>query len=155
KWRPWPGILSGLLLGWIWLTREEGIWLLPGIAVLAGGAAIGAFHSKKLKTLAANLCAIVIAFGFTQLAFGAANKIAYGKFIGVDFKERNYQHALQAIHGVLSGGTRHYVSVTKAAREQIYRVSPTFASLSPYLDVPEDQGWAAISCSAVPVTCGE
>jgi hypothetical protein len=148
-------IASGLALGWIWLTREEGVWLLPGIAVLSAGAFIREFRVGRLRSFATGLAVLAITFGATQIAFSVANRIAYGKFVGIDFKERNFQRALSAIHSVVSGGTQHYVSVTRSAREQIYRVSPTFATLSRYLDVPPDQGWASIGCAVIPSTCGE
>jgi hypothetical protein len=148
-------IASGLALGWLWLTREEGVWLLPGIAVLSAGALVRDVRVGRLRAFAASLVIFVATFGATQIAFLTANRIAYGKFIGVDFKEANFRRALSAIHSVVSGGTRHYVSVTRSAREQIYRVSPAFATLSRYLDVPPDQGWAATGCAVIPSTCGE
>jgi roadblock/LC7 domain-containing protein len=147
--------LGGLALGWIWLTREEGVWLLPGMAILSAGAFIREFRVGRLRAFTAGLAILVATFGATQLAFSLANRIAYGQFIGVDFKERNFQRALGAIHSVVSGGTQHYVSVTKASREQIYRVSPSFASLARLLDLPADQGWGVIGCAAIPSTCGE
>jgi hypothetical protein len=149
------GIASGLALGWLWLTREEGVWLLPGLAILVAGAFMRDFRVGRLRAFATGLAILAVTYGATQIAFSTANLIAYRKFISVDFKERNFQRALGAIHSVTSGETRHYVSATRATRDQIYRVSPSFASLSRYLDVPVDQGWAMISCSAVPTMCGE
>lgn len=149
------GIASGLTLGWLWLTREEGVWLLPGIAILSIGALIREFRVGRLRAFAAGLAILIVSFAATQAAYRVANRIAYGKFIGVDFKEANYQRTLRALASVLSGGTRHYVSVTKSAREQIYKVSPAFASLSRYLDVPTDEGWPLISCTVDPSSCGE
>jgi hypothetical protein len=31
------GLIAGLFLGWVWLTREEGLWPIPGLAILAAG----------------------------------------------------------------------------------------------------------------------
>jgi hypothetical protein len=149
------GVLSGLALGWVWLTREEGVWLLPGIAVLSAGALLRDIRVGRLRAFTAGLAILAVTYGATQLAFSVANRIAYGKFIGVDFKEGNYQRALKAIHSVLSGGTRQFVSVTADARQEIYRVSPAFANLSPYLEGPAGRAWGSTSCSVAPSTCGE
>ena len=63
-------------------------------------------------------------FVATQIGFCTANWWVYGKFVGVDFKEANFQRALSAMTGVRSGETKPYVPVTAATRQQIYRVSP-------------------------------
>ena len=108
-----------------------------------------------MRAFVASLAIFAITFTATQVAFRTANRIAYGKFVGVDIKEANFQRALSAIHSVVSGGTKRYVSTTRSAREQIYRVSPTFATLARYFDVPPDQGWGALGCAVIPSTCGE
>jgi hypothetical protein len=148
-------VICGLLLGWFWLTREEGAWILPGMVVLVAAALWTAFRRHRLRTLLAPLTIVVCIFAITQIGYRAANWWAYGKFIGVELKDKSFENALGAINSVLSGGTKPFVSVTKAARERIYAVSPTFASLRDYLDGNQTLWSADLTCGLLPDSCGE
>jgi hypothetical protein len=148
-------ILCGAVLGWFWLTREEGIWILPGIAILVGVAIWNGFRTRRMGDLLAPLMIVVCIFVVMQVSFRAINLLAYGKFVGVEVKDRDYERALRAINSVRSGGNMAFVSVTKAARMQIYAVSPAFASLKDYFDGPDKLGWVTFSCDAYPSSCGE
>jgi len=71
-------------------------------------------------------------------------------------KDRNFERALAALASVRSGGVRPYVVVTRAARQRIYAISPSFAQLARYLDIPiEQEGWTRTTCSRDPSLCGE
>ena len=67
--------------------------------------------------------------------------------------------AIGAIHSVRSGGIKPFVSVTRAARQTIYPVSPAFAELAPYLDGTArrgvEQGHLRYSGASAAYTCGE
>ena len=146
---------AGLLLGWFWLTREEGAWFAPAACILVLAALWQAYRNRRMRELAASLAVIILAFASTQVAFRAINQQVYGRFLGVDIKEPNFQKAMRAIASVRSGGTKPYVSVTKAAREKIYRVSPNFASLKGHLEGQTSGGWREITCKLYPAACGE
>jgi hypothetical protein len=147
--------LAGAVLGWFWLTREEGIWIFPAIVLLLGIAAFRDLHKQRLGEFAGIVMIFCGVFSASQIGFRTANLLAYGKFVGVDTKERNFERALAAIHSVRSGGTRPFVSITQAARDRVYAVSPAFASLAGYLDGPQSEGWRQLTCDIKPVTCGE
>ena len=98
--------LTGFFLGWLWLTREEGIWILPAAIVLIGAAVYRGHRVLQLRACAGTLAMVIAVFATIQLGFAAVNWLAYGKFVGVDFKETNYQRALRAIDSVRSGGTK-------------------------------------------------
>ena len=149
------GVLSGTVLGWLWLTREEGLALLPAIAVLVTAAGVHAVRDRRLRVLAGTLVVVTTSFVVPQVAFRAMNWRWYGTWVGVDFNEGNFQRALKALHSVRSGEVRPFVSVTRSTRQRIYAVSPAFASIGPSLDGPLEAGWMPHSCAAVPVTCGE
>jgi hypothetical protein len=136
----WAAI-SGATLGWFWLTREEGASFVPAMVVLAAAAALVAWRAARVGEFAAALLVLIAVFAATQVGFRGVNWWAYGKFVGVDFKEANFQRALGAIHSVRSGGTKPFVSVTRAARDRIYDVSPSFASLKGYIESDEAVGY--------------
>jgi hypothetical protein len=147
-------VICGLLLGWFWLTREEGVWIVPGIAIMVATAGWTAFRLRKLRDLLAPLTIVVCIFAVMQVGFRTANLWAYGKFSGVEAKDKNFERALGAINGVLSGGNKPFVSATATARGRIYAVSPAFASLKGYFDNPNRANWEKVSCDAYAV-CGE
>ncbi len=149
------GAVSGAMLGWIWLTREEGLWLVPALAVLF---AVSLFHARRagaLRGFAISAAIFLGIFAATQIGFAAANWWAYGKFIGVDFKEANFRRALGALASVHSGETKPDILVSSATRKRIYEVSPAFASLAGDLEGGMGQGWIKTSCTLQPETCGE
>jgi hypothetical protein len=138
-------VICGLALGWLWLTREEGVWIIPGVALLVGAAGLHAFRARQLQSFGTAITIVILVFAATQGAFRAGNWWVYGSPVGVDFKETNFQRALRAIHSVRSGGIAPYISITPTARERVYAVSPAFASLKGYIE-GVGQGWAKISC---------
>ncbi len=141
--------LTGFFLGWLWLTREEGVWVLPGAIILIGTASYRGYRSRRLRELAGTLAMVIAVFATIQVGFAAVNWAVYGKFVGVDFKETNYQRALRAIDSVRSGGTKDFVSITHAAMKRVDAVSPAFASLAPYFNGP-GKGWESFSCNLYP-----
>jgi hypothetical protein len=147
---------SGAILAWFWLTREEGVWILPAVALTIAYAFL---HHKELplweSTLKPTLL-MLIAFGAVQGAFCFGNWIAYGSFSGVDVKEKNFQAAMSAMESVQVGERKAYVSVPQAVRGKIYEISPAFAELKNILD-PEGtlSQWQAGGCMYHKETCGD
>jgi hypothetical protein len=155
KQKLWYAALAGVVLGWLWLTREEGVWILPALTILVGAAALRAYRDRQTRQFVWTLLTVIFVFAATQVGFRSVNWWVYGTFVGVDFKERNYQRALAAIHSVRSGGVVPSISITKKAREYVYAVSPSFASLKDYLDGPAGDGWAIVSCNTMKAGCPE
>jgi len=149
-------IVAGALFGWFWLTREEGVWLLPAMVVLVFFAFLRKrTHLTTMKWLSPTLVAVG-AFISVLTLFAAINFFIYGMFVGVDFKERNFQAALSALESVQIAKPISYVNVPRAARMQIYAVSPHFAELRPYLDPrPGPSPWEAGDCPFRPTACGD
>jgi hypothetical protein len=147
--------LTGLLLGWFWLTREEGAFTIPALILLVVVGGITAFKGRHMREFLAALLIVIASYAACELGFRGLNWVAYGAFIGVDIKEANFQRALGQLHSVRSGGVRPFVSITRAARERVYAVSPAFASLAGYLDGPPGSDWVDVTCKGNPTACGE
>lgn len=154
KERAFYGALSGAAFGWFWLTREDSVWLAPAIAILLAAGALRAFRERTLRELAGAVIVVIAVFGATQVAFRSVNWWVYGKFVSVDVKETNFQRAMGALQSVLSGGNQPFVPVSRAARERIYAISPSFASLAIHLDRGVGAAYDSISCPLQPTTCG-
>src|SRR6185369_8350307 len=137
--------------------REEGVWLLPGLGLLAA-AAIFASRQAQGECLRLLRDMGIVAFAFLAVygAFLAANRIAYGSFAGVDFKERNFVAAVGALQSVEVGPVVPYVPVPLAVRNAVAKVSPTFAPLSVPLAPGGDLfGWSEPGCRMIQSTCGD
>lgn len=149
------GALAGIVLGWFWLTREEGLLIVPVIVLLLAAA----WWLRRLRSLPARpLVAIVLVAGMgfvaVHAAFRTMNFLYYKSFAGVDMRERNFVAALGAIQSVRVGEEKIFVPMTRAARERVYEVSPTFASLRNYFDPPTGSPWSQ-GCDWWHWTCGE
>jgi hypothetical protein len=153
--RAFYSLLSGMLLGWLWLTREEAVWIVPGGAVIFLAAAWQAWRGRNPRPLAWSSAIVLLSFAATQLAFEAVNWRVYGKFVGVDVKERNFQRALGALQSVRSGASRPFVAITNASMQKVYEVSPTFATLQPHFQGPVGKTWEQTSCHTLGTTCGD
>jgi hypothetical protein len=148
-------LLSGVLLGWLWLTREETVWIVPGAVVIFLAATWQAWCSRNPRPLAWSAAIVLLSFAATQLAFEAVNWRVYGKLVGVDVKERNFQRALGALQNVRSGASRPFVAVTNASMQKAYEVSPAFATLQPHFQGPIGKTWEQTSCHTLATTCGD
>ena len=150
-------LLAGGALGWFWLTREEGIWIVPGLTVLVfGGGVVAALERRKiLWNVIAPMGITLMVCLFVQLLFAGLNYKAYGSFVGVDMKERQFAGALRAIQAAGAPTMRPYLVPTRAARQQLYAVSPTFATLRDYFDPPNSPSPWQAGCPLYPQTCGD
>jgi hypothetical protein len=154
--KPGVGLIAGLMLGWVWLTREEGLWIAPGLVMLAAGGLYRAVVERGALRFAAAALVAFAAFGAVNATFRAINWKLYGTPVGVEYKEPNFVRAIGAIHSVRSGEVKPFVSVTRATRQKIYPVSPSFAELGPYLDGEPGERWEKAVCDTLHrETCGE
>lgn len=150
--------LAGLTLGWAWLTREEGIWLVPGLGVLTAGAAL-IYRRQRHELLALTRSIAVAAIGFiaVNVAFMTGNRLVYGSFVGVDFKEHNFEATLEALQDVENGPIIPFVPVPNTTRSEVAKISPAFAPVSAALapGQPVFETWSRGSCGVDKTACGE
>ena len=146
---------AGLALGWLWLTREEGIWLVPGVAFVLLAAGYRAHRRGRIRRVGALMLSLFASFAVTQVALRAVNQWNYGSFVAVDMKDGNFAAAMKAIASVRSGGTLPYVTISRAARAEVYAVSPTFALMQGYFELGDGVRWARISCNSRFTPCDE
>lgn len=149
-------VAAGILFGWLWLTREEGVWLVPSLVALVAFAFLreGWLHGCR-RWLTSSLV-MVCTFAVVNVVFATINWVNYGSFVGVDVKTRSFQSALSALESVQVSKPISYVNVPRAARMQIYAISPHFANLRPYLDpVRGPSPWEAGECMFHASACGD
>lgn len=148
-------LLGGIMLGWLWITREDGVWLVPGLFLFF---ALRVVQLKLLNIKISYFLTLIIYFivsaAIVWSCIAAINWIKYGDFEEVDFKSASFEHAVQAIQSVRVGRPEAYIPAPNKVLRAIYAASPAFARLKPYFDGP-GKGWEAPGCATYPSTCGE
>jgi hypothetical protein len=137
-------ILLGFAIGLFWITREESIWILPSILLLAAVILYGAWQSSRTAFHT------VIKVGLLVLACAALpsnivswqNYRHYGWFGTVEFKASEFKAAYGALQRVEVGPQYFQVPVTQETREAIYPLSPAFKTLRPWL---ERDAWTSVA----------
>jgi hypothetical protein len=140
----WAAAL-GLALGAFWLTREEGVWVVPSLVVLALPAMTRLRTSWK--PLAWALPPFVIAWAFLPVLFGSISEYRYGVFATNEFREHPFRAAVGALQRVDHASWHAQVPLPAETRERIYAASPRFAELRPFLEGPVGQTWTRNSCA--------
>lgn len=150
--------LTGVLAAWAWLTREEGVWLLP-LALLALIPVLAHDPPPTWRGRAARLkpAGVVVAVAVAAiLAFGLLNWAVYGRFVVNEIKDGAFQGAMKALQDASAPFHKTGVPVPAAARARIYAVSPAFAELKePTLDGPLQANATAAGCNDNPAICGD
>lgn len=148
--------VAGLATGWVWLSREEGLWLLPMLFIGVGAATLAVRGAAVPFRRSLAVVMTVAAAGFLVVtgAFRLGNLVHYGRWVGVEIHDRDFRRALAALQSVQAGDPIPFVPVTRAAREAIYGVSPSFAAIRAHLDPATGPVWQA-GCDFYPETCGE
>ncbi|MBV9555665.1 MAG: hypothetical protein JO254_01165, partial [Pseudolabrys sp.] len=151
---PWrKAVWAGALAGLLWLTREEGIWILPASLLIVACAIVRTrpFRSQVFKP------AVVVASAMAVVAMvGLINLHYYGRYVLNETKDSDFQAALTSLQRAAYPDQRPYLTVPKAARLRIYQNSPSFAKLKFYLD-PDDapSPWNYGCTSGYPIPCDD
>ena len=154
----WLGSWAGFLLAVFWLTREEGLWIVPTCSVLFIGAIVRPTWKDtviRIRLLAPGLASLVVGIIGTIGIIGAINTYYYGRFVIVEMKSAEFQRAMIALQRV--GATYHkpFLPVPRAARDAMYTASPSFALLRPFLDPPNKKSPWEGACTLIEGTCGD
>jgi hypothetical protein len=165
------GIGFGSIAGAFWLTREEGVWLLPAVAFVFAIAGIGILRrdwipkseSGIFQRRSSHFKAIAMPFGVALIAFLATDGLVagmnyrhYGVFETNEFKAKSFLRAYGALMRIRHDAWRRYIPFPKDARRHAYSVSPAARELAPFLDGTLGEEWRKETCKHVKITpCSE
>lgn len=148
-------IMAGLMFAWLWLTREEGVWILPSLALLFMFALWQFWRQKKLKQgFLSSVLVLVLSFSSVHLAFRLMNWQVYDSFVGLDIKEKNFKATLAALQSVRMEKPISHVPVSNATMQHIYSISPSFAELKHFFN-SHGRHWRYHGCPFYPWACEE
>lgn len=155
------GVACGLVLGAFWLTREEGPWLVPAVAVtvllsLFAAVAIRPAWAPSLpawpRSVGLPLVVAIAVFAACNGVVAGINYMKYGVFITTEFKATPFLRAYGALARIKQDHWQRFVVFPKDARERAYSVSPAARELAPVLDGPRGAIWRQTGCTQTHVT---
>jgi hypothetical protein len=153
----------GLSLAAFWMTREEGLWLVPtllaAVAMLvlvrlagSGGALRARINQPSLRQ-DAGVTALALGVALCGVtAIGTQTMRAYGIADIVEFKQKEFLSAYGALSRVEPESWKPYVPVSRATLHKIYAVSPAAAALKPFLDGQNVQPTIQFGCQLYKVS---
>lgn len=136
-------VALGLSMTAFWLTREEGIWLLPTLGMIIAFAIYRLWRNKpgnwpkKVYLWAASFAIWIVAI----LAVSLINLYNYGIFAQTEFDSSIFKSAYGSLTRVKSTDWKPFTPVSKRTRKEIYKVSPSFEELKPYLEGALGEFW--------------
>lgn len=140
-------ISLGLLGGVFWLTREEGVWILPSMAILVGYWIWTRARQAWSSRAAAMYLGLPLVLALVPVhAVNSLNYLHYGVFRNNDFDSPDFVGAYGALSRIRHAEWRRYVVFPKDARERAYRFSPAARELEPYFEGDLGRAWRAIGC---------
>src|SRR5712692_6561583 len=166
------GIGLGLVSAAYWMTREEGVWLFPALAVVMTVALIGIWQpnwcpasergavprrSAHLKTIALPLVLALAIFTAADWLVAGVNYHHYGIFETNEFKSQSFLRAYGALLRIKHDHWRPFITFPKDARQHAYAVSPAAHELANSFEGDIGKGWLYISCTSLgrPKSCDE
>ena len=128
--------LLGCAFSLLWFTREEGIWMLPSLAlfilyflIINSGLTWREFCKRATCLVWIGLIFVGVKFTFTTL-----NQKYYGAPVIIELKTPEFQAALGGLMNIDGLGSKRYVPVSFKSQAAAIEASPTFSKLAEYLE---------------------
>lgn len=135
-------VLSGVGLGLAWLTREDGVWLLPFAAAGTLILILTALRDKGSLVKKLGRCALLaVPYGLLAaaiLVYSAVNYACYGLFAVSDFSSGSFAAAVGAMSRVKAEEWKPLCSVPTDVCMKLYDAVPQLKQLEYWLE--EDEG---------------
>ncbi|MBK8597015.1 MAG: hypothetical protein IPN83_15765 [Holophagales bacterium] len=151
--------LSGLALGALWLTREEGIWILPAVGSLLAATVLRTVIARGTRRQLGEAVGLVVLpaglLGASLMAVALVNYRVYGAFTVRESTSAPFLSAYGALARIRSRAPIPRVPVPREVRLRAYAQSPAFRSLEPLLEGGVGRGFVTASEQLIPEAKGE
>lgn len=144
----WLSLLGAFFL-FFWLTREEGVWLLPLVAIIIMTPILidgyDTFTRKLNKQVLINrvllsLIPLLITIVGIHIV-SSINQRYYDLYTRVEFQSNSFVDAYGSLLRVHHENWIPDVPVPKDVRQKVYAVSPAFKELEPFLEGDIGKSW--------------
>ena len=139
---------AGAVGALFWLTREEGLWLVPAVFLLvAHWLWVNIRRTDRSPRLLLMYVAVpLVTFAMLVGLVDAVNLAHYKVFRNNDFRSSDYQSAYGALARIKHDRWTRYVVFPDDARKRAYAVSPAALELKPYFEGERGKIWEKVSC---------
>ncbi len=142
-------IIGGLTLASLWLTREDGIWILPFVLVVTLIVLISILYmkikeKKKFKITKTLVGKVIVSILPLIILFGSMNLIRtinyakYGVYVYNEINDGYFGKVIKAMYSVKTDEDIQYVTVTRNKLNKIYEYSETLSSIKPQMEASMD-----------------
>ena len=128
---------GGMGLALAWVTREDGIWLLPFVVVSSGVILVFLAKSPAVQKRVHKAFSLCIPCALTLcavLSFCVMNNAYYGRFIVSDFTSKEFEDVMGALSRVEHADWQPKVIVPRDVRFQLYDKVPELEQIRPALE---------------------
>ena len=139
---------TGLTLAALWLTREEGPWILPPLLLMAV-IHLAAYRSRGYRLLLREVALLGVIGGTAAIGVGTVglvNAWQYGVGDAVEVKQTEFVAAYAALARIQPADPRPHISIPRSNLEKAYAVSPAAAELRSYLEGPGSTSIVQAAC---------
>lgn len=144
--RMWIAIATGIAIGILWNTREEGLLLIGIIAVwlaillVRENATADSRHKTvgRAAKMAVTTCAMA---AFVITGFYTVNYFVFKSFARSELTARSFQSLFHSLLRIKPEEPKRYVPITTDTLLRAFKVSPTFAKLQAQFDSPLGESW--------------
>lgn len=146
---------AGLGMGMAWLTHEDNLLLAPFIGCAAVAYLLFVWLAnqeparKKLFRVAALALPFVLWAGCLA-GWSGMNEQYYGRFVVSDFTSAEFEDAMGAMSRACPEDQTRYNMIPYTTRLRLYEVSPTLATIEPYLETEEMYNGYGVGDATVP-----
>ncbi len=143
-------IIGGISLATLWLTREDGIWILPFVLVVIIITLINVIieyiknKEKNCKVLTKKIICAILPMVILILSLHAIRMANYSKYGVYEYNEINdgyFGKVIKLIYSVKTDENIKYVTATRKKINMLYEYSETLNSIKSQLENSMD-GWA-------------
>lgn len=130
-------VFAGIFFTLTWFEREDSIWVVPFVIVAIIITLLFIIFDKQAAKKVLRCCIVTLPcliLFLSYICIATLNYKYYGVFLSNDYVQGYFPEAYKALTLVKPTEWLPTVPVSKETREEIYKVSPAFREIEPYLE---------------------